>query len=345
MNGIPVAGRDIWKIYGTNARSALAALRASMAQGQSLDKDAIRERFGCVVGVAGISFEVKEGETFCVMGLSGSGKSTLLRHINRLIEPTAGQIEVFGTDVAGLDRRALQQLRAGTIGMVFQHMALWPHRSVRDNVAFGLEVRSVGRGERYRAAEQALELVQLAGWADRYPDELSGGMQQRVGLARALAADPPILLMDEPFSALDPLIRRDLQAQFVALVRSMRKTTLFITHDLEEALRIGDRIAIMKDGVFRQVGTPEEILLHPADQYVADFIRGISHLHVLTARRIMQAGPAPAEGRRIAADAKLAEVLDAVMAGSGPVAVSDGATVIGSVTREGLLTAIRGQVG
>ncbi|MEX0758375.1 MAG: glycine betaine/L-proline ABC transporter ATP-binding protein, partial [Tistlia sp.] len=287
---VPVKCRNVWKIYGERENEALAAMREA-----PLSKDEVRTRFDCVVGVQDVSFDVGAGETFCIMGLSGSGKSTLLRHVNRLIEPSSGTVEINGQDISRLSARDLERLRADSIGMVFQHMALWPHRTIRDNVGFGLEVRGVGRRERSAAAERALDLVQLGGWESRYPDELSGGMQQRVGLARALASNPDILLMDEPFSALDPLIRRELQDQFAELAKAMNKTVLFITHDLEEAIQVGHRVAIMKDGAFVQVGRPEEILTRPADDYVARFVRGVSHLHFLTAAAVMQtwdsAGP------------------------------------------------------
>jgi glycine betaine/proline transport system ATP-binding protein len=273
----------IWKIFGDQSRQAMEAVRA-----RGLSKTAIREEFDCVVGVQNASFTVGRGEIFCIMGLSGSGKSTLIRHINRLIEPTSGAVYIEGENVNAMGAEALRRLRAEKIGMVFQSMALMPHRTVRDNVAFSLEVRGKPEAERAKVAAKAIDMVDLTGWDTKYPDELSGGMQQRVGLARALAADPTILLMDEPFSALDPLIRRQLQGTFMELSAELHKTTVFITHDLDEAIRIGDRIAIMKDGVLVQIGTPEEIVTRPADDYVADFVAGISKLDLVTAARIMQ---------------------------------------------------------
>jgi glycine betaine/proline transport system ATP-binding protein len=278
----PIECKHLWKIYGDRDRESLKAI-----QDEDIDKAEVLKRFNCVVGVVDASFSVKEGEIFCVMGLSGSGKSTLVRHINRLIEPTAGEVFVEGVDVNRLSLQELRKLRAEKIGMVFQNMALLPHRNVRQNVAFALELREINRSKRNQVADKALETVQLSGWGDKYPDELSGGMQQRVGLARALAADPDILLMDEPFSALDPLIRRQLQDQFLDLAATMKKTTLFITHDLDEAIRLGNRIAIMKDGVLVQIGTPEEIVTQPADDYVADFVAGISRLHLVYAPTVM----------------------------------------------------------
>jgi glycine betaine/proline transport system ATP-binding protein len=260
----------VWKIYGANVEAAMADTRAGSS------KSDILERYGAVVGIADASFAVLRGEVFCIMGLSGSGKSTLLRHVNRLVEPTAGSVRVLGQDVLALDAAALRRLRAERVGMVFQHMALLPHRSVRDNVAYPLEIRGAPLARRWEVSAEKLHLVGLAGYEDRFPHELSGGMQQRVGLARALASDPEVLLMDEPFSSLDPLIRRDLQDQFSALSRQLGKTTLFVTHDMDEAIRIGSRIAIMKDGRIVQVGTPAEIVTRPVNDYVRSFVQGIA---------------------------------------------------------------------
>ena len=222
------------------------------------------------------------------MGLSGSGKSTLVRHINRLLEPTSGKILINNQDVMQFDKDSLQELRNKKIGMVFQNFALMPHRSVLDNIAMPLEIRGVSKNDRLDEANKILNIVELQGWGNKYAHELSGGMQQRVGLARALAADPDFLLMDEPFSALDPLIRRQLQSEFIKLSKKMKKTTVFITHDLDEAVRVGHRIAIMRDGMVVQIGTPEEIVVNPADEYVADFVKGISRLKVVQAKTIMK---------------------------------------------------------
>lgn len=272
----------VWKVFGRNADAAMAAIRE-----RGLGKPEVLQEFGCVVGIADVSFSVKRGEIFCVMGLSGSGKSTMVRHLNRLIEPTAGNINVLGNDMLGLSDNDLREIRARNIGMVFQHMALLPHRTVRDNVAFPLQVRGEPKSRRWEISQKCLDRVNLTGYEDRFPSELSGGMQQRVGLARALASDPDVLLMDEPFSALDPLIRRQLQDQFMALSAELNKTTVFITHDLDEAIRIGNRIAIMKDGRIVQIGTPEEIVTKPADDYVRDFVDGISKLKLVFAHSIM----------------------------------------------------------
>lgn len=273
---------SVWKIFGDRADEAMQAVKE-----RGLTKPEVLQEFSCVVGIADCSFQVPRGEIFCVMGLSGSGKSTMVRHLNRLIEPTAGSIQVLGHDVLRLSDKDLRELRAGHIGMVFQHMALLPHRTVRDNVAFPLQIRGEPKASRWEVSQRCLEMVNLSGYEDRFPNELSGGMQQRVGLARALASDPEVLLMDEPFSALDPLIRRQLQDQFMALSAGMDKTTVFITHDLDEAIRIGDRIAIMKDGLIVQIGTPEEIVTQPADDYVRDFVEGISKLKLVFAHSIM----------------------------------------------------------
>ena len=273
----------VWKVFGHRAAEAMSAINF-----EGLRKSQVLERFGCVIGIADCSFSVSRGEIFCVMGLSGSGKSTMVRHINRLIEPTAGRISVLGRDILALRSEELRAMRATHIGMVFQHMALLPHMTVRDNVAFPLKVRGEPKSKRWEVSQRCLSLVNLDGYEDRFPRELSGGMQQRVGLARALASDPEVLLMDEPFSALDPLIRRQLQDQFMVLSSQLvNKTTVFITHDLDEAIRIGNRIAIMKDGRIVQIGTPEDIVINPADDYVRDFVEGISRLKFVSAHSIM----------------------------------------------------------
>ncbi|MEL6736334.1 MAG: betaine/proline/choline family ABC transporter ATP-binding protein [Pseudomonadota bacterium] len=275
--------KDVWKIFGDRADEALAAIGA-----EGLTKAQVLERFNAVIGVADVSLDVGRGEIFCIMGLSGSGKSTLVRHFNRLLEPTAGQILIEGTDVMALGQRELEVFRNNKIGMVFQNFALLPHRSVIDNVAMPLEIKRVSKYERQIKAAQMLDIVELGAWGNKFAHELSGGMQQRVGLAGALAADPDVLLMDEPFSALDPLIRRQLQDEFLKLSQTLKKTTIFITHDLDEAVRIGDRIAIMRDGRVVQVGTAEQIVMQPADDYVADFVASISRLKVVRAHAIMR---------------------------------------------------------
>ena len=278
---IDIAG--VWKIFGDRQDEAMSAIK-----NDGLSKAEVLERFNCVVGVVDATFKVKRGEIFCIMGLSGSGKSTLVRHVNRLLVPTAGKITVSGLDIMALGDQELLKVRNEKIGMVFQHFGLLPHRSVRDNVAMPLEIRGLSQSARWQAAEKALAMVELAEWKDKFANELSGGMQQRVGLARAIAADADVLLMDEPFSALDPLIRRQLQDEFMGLAGKMQKTTLFITHDLDEAVRIGDRIAVMKDGMIVQIGTPEQIIMNPADNYVMDFVAGISRINLIRAHSLVR---------------------------------------------------------
>ena len=275
--------QNVWKIFGNTSNDALDAI-----QNKKISKQEALEKYNSVIGVSDVSFDVNKGEIFCVMGLSGSGKSTLVRHINRLLEPTSGKILINNQDVMQFNKENLQELRNKKIGMVFQNFALMPHRSVLDNIAMPLEIRGVSKNDRLDAANNILNIVELQGWGNKYAHELSGGMQQRVGLARALAADPEFLLMDEPFSALDPLIRRQLQTEFIKLSKQMKKTTVFITHDLDEAVRVGHRIAIMRDGRVVQIGTPEEIVVNPSDDYVADFVKGISRLKVVQAKTIMQ---------------------------------------------------------
>jgi glycine betaine/proline transport system ATP-binding protein len=270
------------KVFGPDPGKALELLD------QGLGKEEIQRRTGNTVGVNRVSFEVKEGEIVVVMGLSGSGKSTLVRCLNRLIEPTEGRIWVDDEELTALSPRQLRLLRSRRLGMVFQNFALLPHRTIVQNVEYGLEVLKVDSGKRRESALRVLDQVGLKGWEESYPAQLSGGMQQRVGLARALALDPDILLMDEAFSALDPLIRADMQDELVALQEKVHKTIVFISHDLDEALKLGDRIVLMKDGAVVQIGTPEEILTHPADEYVARFVADVDVTKVLTAGAIMK---------------------------------------------------------
>ena len=283
-NDVRISVRGLWKIFGPHADSLRSEEWVAAA-----DRREILERTGHVVAIRNVSFDVHEGEVFVVMGLSGSGKSTLVRCLLRLIEPTHGAIEVDGEDIVQYSDQDLIKLRRGKMGMVFQHYGLMPHMKVLDNVAYGLEVQGMGTTERYARAEEVIKRVGLDGWEKYYPGELSGGMQQRVGIARALAVDPPILLMDEPFSGLDPLIRREMQDELVNLLEQLHKTIVFITHDLNEALKLGDRIAIMRDGEIIQEGTPEEIVTLPADAYVGQFVRDVSKAKVLGAESIMQA--------------------------------------------------------
>ncbi len=345
MPQVEIELRNVWKVFGNDRAKAFEAVKKD-----GLSKDATLRKYDAVLAVADASISVRQGEIFCIMGLSGSGKSTLVRHINRLIEPTSGEILVGGEDIGAFSEDQLRRFRAEKLGMVFQNMALFPHRSVLDNVALGLEVQGVSRTDRMKMAQRALELVELDGWGWKKPRELSGGMQQRVGLARAMAADPDILLLDEPFSALDPLIRRQLQDQFLNISKVQKKTTIFITHDLDEAIRIGDRIAIMKDGAVVQVGTPEDIVTNPKDAYVADFVAGISRLQLVTAGRIMtpcaQSAHIPSDHRvrvRVDADTKIDQLIDLAIKADQPiVVVDDKDRPIGSVDKNTLLRGIQG---
>jgi len=270
------------KIFGKKAKQGLRLLN----EGKS--KNEILNETGLTVGVNQASFEVNDSEIFVIMGLSGSGKSTLVRLLNRLIEPTSGKVWIDGEDLAQMSDKDLREVRRKKMSMVFQKFGLFPFRTIIENVEYGLEIQGIEEKVRKKQALESLELVGLSGYENQYPDQLSGGMQQRVGLARALANDPSVLLMDEAFSALDPLIRKDMQDELLDLQVKMQKTIIFITHDLDEALRIGDRITIMKDGVIVQVGTPEEILVHPADDYVERFVEDVDRSKILTASHIMK---------------------------------------------------------
>ncbi len=334
----------VWKIFGKAQREALDAIRR-----EGLTKANVLEQYDCVVGVSDATFRVRRGEIFCVMGLSGSGKSTLVRLINRLLTPTDGKVWVGGQEVTAMDDASLMVLRNRHVAMIFQHFGLLPHRSVRDNVAMPLEIRGVSENERWEVAERVLRMVHLADWQDRFAHELSGGMQQRVGLARAIAADPDVLLMDEPFSALDPLIRRQLQEEFMQLAGVMKKTTIFITHDLDEAIRVGDRIAIMKDGAIVQIGTAEEIVTHPVDDYVTDFVAGISRINLIRAHSIMRPlaefesvhGRFPEAGPRMRDDATVGELIRESVKCDQPIRIVDPEDrIIGVVSKDDLLRSV-----
>jgi glycine betaine/proline transport system ATP-binding protein len=335
----------VWKIFGARADEAMAAI-----EHENISKKEVLSRYGCVVGVQDATFSVSEGEVFCIMGLSGSGKSTLVRHINRLLEPTSGSITIHGEDVMKKDAQQLRLMRAEKIGMVFQNIALLPHRTVFDNVALPLDVKGISRRQCRETVDRALSLVELSGWEFHYAHELSGGMQQRVGLARAMAADPDILLMDEPFSALDPLIRRQLQDEFIKLSQITNKTTIFITHDLDEAIRIGHRIAIMKDGVLVQIGTPEEIVTNPVDEYVAEFVAGISRLKLISAASVMipldsylDSNTDLTSAPRVPEVSDLDHLIDVSLENPGPMVITaDDGTEVGIVEREQLLRGIQG---
>jgi glycine betaine/proline transport system ATP-binding protein len=282
QNPIKIKVEQVTKIFGKNTKQALQQL----SNGKS--KSEILQSTGCTVGVNQASFEVKTGEIFVIMGLSGSGKSTLVRLLNRLIDPTSGKVLIDNKDVVKMSKEELRQVRRKKISMVFQKFALLPHFTILENTAYGLEIQGMTKEERQKKALDALHLVGLKGYEEQYPNQLSGGMQQRVGLARALANDPDVLLMDEAFSALDPLIRKDMQDELLELQSSVEKTIVFITHDLDEALRIGDRIALMKDGNIVQIGTPEEILMNPSNQYVERFVEDVDLSKVLTAHHVMK---------------------------------------------------------
>lgn len=288
--------KGLYKIFGDNPNRGFDLLA------KGLSKQEIQDKAGLAVGLDDVSFSVETGEVFVVMGLSGSGKSTLIRCLNRLIKPTKGQVIIDGEDITRLSSQALIEVRRKKISMVFQNFALFPHRTVLENAAFGLEIQGVG-SERFDLAREALHMVGLKGWEDNYPGQLSGGMQQRVGLARALANDPDILLMDEAFSALDPLIRKQMQNELLDLQERLHKTIVFITHDLDEALKLGDRILLMKDGRVQQIGTPEEILGQPANEYVRKFVEDVDRTTVLTAKDVMRNPDpviSPKDGPRVA---------------------------------------------
>ena len=333
-----VSCRDLWKVFGPHAERVIGSEDAALGRAELMAKT------GCTIAAREISFEVGRGEVFVVMGLSGSGKSTLVRCLTRLVEPTSGSVSIGGVDVLGADAKALRELRRTKVSMVFQHFGLFPHRSVLDNVAYGLEVQGVDKTKRYARARDLLEVVGLAPVAASYPDQLSGGMQQRVGLARALAVDPEVLIFDEAFSALDPLIRREMQDEVLRLQERLHKTVIFVTHDLDEALKLGDRIAIMKDGRFVQVGTSADIVGAPADDYVREFVRDVPRGKVLTAAYATQprGGEVPEEVVRH--DQRLSELLPVVFGTQGPIGVVDGTgELVGILDRRMVIHVLAGR--
>ena len=338
-SGVPlIRASGVWKIFGRNADRVIGTPDADLPRAE------LRAKHDCVAAVRDVSFEVWPGEVFVVMGLSGSGKSTLVRTLIRLIEPSAGDIEIDGQDVMALSGAELRQLRRHTSSMVFQHFGLLAHRRVIDNVAFGLEVQGVPKPTRLARAAEVLELVGLEDCANQFPDQLSGGMQQRVGLARAFAVDPKVMLYDEPFSALDPLIRRDMQDEVCRLQVETGKTMFFITHDLPEALRLGDRIAIMRDGKIVQLGTPEELVGSPADDYVQNFIRDIPRSHVLTLRWIMRdAEPGETDGPALPVETTVRDAVPVIAGSEQPVRAVENGKVVGVVDRIAVLNAIAGE--
>jgi glycine betaine/proline transport system ATP-binding protein len=333
-----ISVKGLWKIFGPGEHRIIGTALAE------LSRDELRNATGSNVAVRDVSFDVRPGEVFVVMGLSGSGKSTLIRCLTRLIEPTAGEVLLDGEDVRKASPSRLRELRRRRMSMVFQHFGLLPHRKVIDNVAFGLEVRGEGKDARRERADQMLSLVGLDGQADRYPDQLSGGMQQRVGLARALAVDPEVMFFDEPFSALDPLIRRDMQNEVIRLHHEVGKTMVFITHDLAEALKLGDHVAIMRAGEIVQIGRPEEIVGAPADDYVADFVQDVPKSYVLTLGWIMrEVRPDDLlDGPEFPSTAVIRSAVHDAAGTDRPIKIVDDGKLVGVVDRVQILAAIAG---
>ena len=333
---------SIWKLFGSHPQSTLEKIDRSHSRTE------IQQETGHVVAVRDVSFSVQEGETFVVMGLSGSGKSTLVRCLSRLIDPTDGQVLIDNKDITTVSQSELKDLRRHKMAMVFQHFGLFPHRTVLDNVAYGLEVRGEKRQARLEKAMEFVDLVGLDGWAEHYPRELSGGMQQRVGLARAMAVEPEILLFDEPFSALDPLIRREMQDELLTLQARLKKTMVFITHDFSEAIKMGDNIMIMRDGAVSQLGTPEEIVANPADKYVADFTEDVPRYKVLSAGKVMKplnGQSVDSNGPTVPLTAKIGSLIDLVADTDQPLAVVDSEGIVqGTVDRSIVMKSMQGSL-
>ena len=336
-----IAVRNLWKVFGP-AEDRLVRESASIPSPDTIDASV--RKHGGMIAVNDVSFDVRPGEVFVVMGLSGSGKSTLVRCLTRLIEPTFGEVTLDGEDVRTCNAERLRELRRKRFSMVFQNFGLLPHRRVLDNIAFGLELRGEPKAKRLERAGEMLGLVGLDGMADRFPDQLSGGQQQRVGLARALAGDPEVMLLDEPFSALDPLIRRDMQNEVIRLHHDLKKTMVFITHDLAEALKLGDHVMIMRAGKVVQIGRPEELVARPADAYVEDFVRDIPKSHVLTLKWVMRDVTAadPVDGPVFRPDAVIRTALHAAAATDKPIRVVDDGRLVGMVDRAAILETIAG---
>jgi glycine betaine/proline transport system ATP-binding protein len=335
-----ISVRGLWKVFGP----AEERLGRAGAAPDAATVDAALAKAGGTAAVQDVSFDVQPGEVFVVMGLSGSGKSTLVRCLTRLIEPTFGEIDLDGENIRKASQERLRELRRRRFSMVFQNFGLLPHRRVLDNIAFGLELRGDPKAKRLARAEEMLGLVGLDGMADRYPEQLSGGQQQRVGLARALAGDPEVMLLDEPFSALDPLIRRDMQNEVIRLHHDLRKTMVFITHDLAEALKLGDHVMIMRAGKIVQIGRPEEVVAEPADDYVEDFVRDIPKSNVLTLRWVMRPATPddPLDGPIFPPTTLIRSALHAAARTEQPIRVIDGGTLVGVVDRSAILESIAG---
>lgn len=333
-----ISVKGLWKVFGSDAEKVIGSPLADLTRPE------LRAKTGNTIAVRDVSFDVAPGEVFVVMGLSGSGKSTLVRCMTRLIEPTAGSLTFEGEDILQVNTARLRELRKTRFSMVFQHFGLLPHRNVIDNIAYSLEINGVKKAERHARANEVIELVGLQGFSNAYPEQLSGGMQQRVGLARALAVDPQVLFLDEPFSALDPLIRRDMQQEVIRLHHELGKTMVFITHDLSEAVKVGDRIAIMRDGAIVQIGTPEDLVAHPADEYVANFVRDIAKSHVLTLRYLARAPKAgeATDGPELSADMIIRDACSLIIADHRPIRVSDNGKALGVVSSDDVLRIISG---
>ena len=334
---VKLACRNVWKVFGRGAEEFMRR-RADASDADLLDA-------GLIGAVRRASLDVHQGEIFIVMGLSGSGKSTLVRCLSRLIEPTAGEVMFEGRDLLKASERELIELRRHKMGMVFQHFALLPHLTVLDNVAFPLAVQGVAKASRDKRAREVIELVGLQGRELYFPRQLSGGQQQRVGIARSLAGEPEIWFLDEPFSALDPLIRREMQDEFIRLQNVLHKTIVFITHDFDEAIRLADRIAIMKDGQIIQVGTPEELVVRPATEYVAEFTRDVQRAKVISAKALMRSPqPGVQHGGSVPADARVAAFAAAIIGETRPFAVVDGSgAVVGQVARDDVIDVLAGR--
>ncbi|MBT2594963.1 glycine betaine/L-proline ABC transporter ATP-binding protein [Arthrobacter sp. ISL-72] len=337
MHSPEISVRNLWKVFGQGGEKVPKDQQlAGLAPGELL------EQTGCVAAVRDMSFDVAKGEVFVIMGLSGSGKSTLIRCLTRLIEPTSGRILVDGQDVLEAGTTELRELRRRKMSMVFQHFGLLPHRTVLDNVSYGLQIRGTAKNDRYAKSREIIELVGLKGYEQHFPDQLSGGMQQRVGLGRALAGDPDTILFDEPFSALDPLIRRDMQAEVIRLHRDMGKTMVFVTHDLSEALKLGDRILIMRNGQAVQCGTGDELVGSPANEYIADFVSEVPRAEVLTLKWIIRPVgiDTPPDAPVLSSGTVIRDAISAVIQSSCPVLVEDGGKIIGQVDRDSILSVL-----
>lgn len=327
--------RHVWKIYGAGAARLLTT-------GQVPDKDMLA-RANVIVAVRDVNVQIHQGEIFVIMGLSGSGKSTLVRCLSRLVEPTAGEIEFDGRDLLRASEEELIEIRRKKMGMVFQQFALMPHLTVLQNVAFPLEIQGVDRETRQQSAREVIDLVGLQGREEYYPHELSGGQQQRVGIARSLVVEPDLWFLDEPFSALDPLIRREMQDEFIRLQNMLKKTIVFITHDFDEAIRLADRIAVMKDGMIEQIATPEELVLNPATEYVADFTRHVARAKVIRAQSRMEPATASRFAGDVAHDATIETIADQVERAHAPLRVMRDGVVIGQISARAVINVLVGR--